>query len=69
MAKQFHANENDYDRTLYQIAELGLGVKYKCSQCGTEFDLDVLDLIREHGGETRLRFVQRTSKCSLCPKS
>lgn len=69
MSKRFHADENDYDRTLFQVADLGLAVKYKCSQCGTEFDLDVLDLIREHGGETRLRFVQRTSKCTLCPSS
>ena len=69
MSKRFHADENDYDRTLYQVAEMGLGVQYKCSQCGTVFDLDILDLIREHGGETRLRFVQRISKCRLCPSN
>lgn len=66
MSKQFHADEHDYDKTLYQLAELGLAVKYKCMQCGSEFDLDVLKLMREHGGETRLRFVQRTSQCTFC---
>jgi len=67
MANQYQANEHDYDRTLYQVAELGLGVKYKCAKCGVEFDLDVHDLIRAHGGETRLRFVQRTITCTICP--
>lgn len=66
MSKLFHADEYDYDRTLYQMAELGLAVKYKCTQCSAEFDLDVQDLIRKHGGETRLRFIQRSSECMLC---
>lgn len=66
MSKRFHADEYDYDKTLFQMVEMGLAVTYKCTQCGTEFDLDILDLIKTHGGETRLRFVQRTSKCTLC---
>ena len=66
MVHQFIAHEHDYDHTLYELVEMGLGIRYKCSKCSAEYDLDIAALIRAHGGETRLRYVQRNAKCTFC---
>ena len=66
MVHQFIAKDRDYDKTLSELTELGLGIKFKCSDCGAESDLEIGALIRAHGAEPRLRYVQRNAKCPYC---
>ncbi|KPB01742.1 hypothetical protein SU32_06585 [Ahrensia marina] len=66
MVKEFYADEHNYHLTLNELIKLRLGAKFKCRKCGAEYDFDIPELIAKHGGETRLRFIQRNAKCRYC---
>jgi rubredoxin len=66
MVKEFYADEHNYHLTLNEMIELRLGAKFKCRKCGAEYAFDIPELIAKHGGETRLRYIQRNAKCRYC---
>ena len=66
MVKEFYADELNYHLTLSEMIQVGLGAKFKCKQCAAEYVFDIPALIARHGGETRLKFIQRNAKCNYC---
>lgn len=69
MTNEFYAQEHNLDLTLNEMAEMRLGAKFKCKRCNREYDFDIPALVLKHGGETRLRFIQRHAKCRFCDET
>lgn len=52
--------------TLRELVEGRNELIFQCSTCGRKTPLDLHELIKRHGAETRVAYVKRNTKCSNC---
>ncbi len=63
---RIEASAYDDELTLREIATGNLTLEFKCTRCGKRQQLDLNQLIAEHGGRTRLGYLRRNLRCLLC---
>ena len=52
--------------TLVELIEAGGSLVHECARCKRTRTLDLNALIAEHGGETRVAYVNRHARCLHC---